>query len=164
MFIFAVSCYAALMTNNDILGRLRYSLHLHDTDMLKMLESGGHSTSREELASWFLKEDEEGWASCNNKAFLALLNGMIYTYRGKKDDAPPPEHEELDNNVILKKLRIALELKEEDLLLIMKLSGFELSRSELGAFFRKKGHKHYRDCKDQYLRNFFKGLTIYRNP
>ena len=62
------------------------------------------------------------------------------------------------------KLKIALNLKSEDVLEILQLAEFQLSKHELSAFFRKPGHKHYRDCKDQVLRNFLKGLQMkYRN-
>jgi len=62
------------------------------------------------------------------------------------------------------KLKIALNLKAEDVLEIMELAGFLMSKHELSAFFRKPGHKHYRECKDQILRNFLKGMQLkYRN-
>jgi uncharacterized protein YehS (DUF1456 family) len=64
------------------------------------------------------------------------------------------------NNTILKKLRIALELKEDDMLGILKLSDVAVSKAELSAFFRKEGQKNYKECGDQFLRNFLKGLTL----
>jgi len=67
----------------------------------------------------------------------------------------------LDNNTILKKLRIAFEFKEEDMLHTLKLADFELSKPELSAFFRHEAHKHHRKCGDQVLRNFLQGLTVH---
>ena len=60
----------------------------------------------------------------------------------------------------MKKLRIALDLKEEDMLALMGLAGVKISKSELNALFRNKGHKHFKECGDQFLRNFLQGLTI----
>ena len=66
----------------------------------------------------------------------------------------------MTNNDVLKKLRIALKLKDTDILEILKLSGFEISNTELNAFFRKKDHRNYMECGDQVLRRFLDGLII----
>ena len=68
----------------------------------------------------------------------------------------------LTNNDILKKLRIALELKDEDIIHILKLADFTVSKSELSALFRKDDHPNYVACGDQLLRNFLQGLIIYK--
>jgi len=81
--------------------------------------------------------------------------------RRESDSGEPPKPDaSLNNNAILKKLRIALDLKEDDMLAIMKLAGVVISKSELRALFRNKGHKHFKECGDQFLRNFLQGLTI----
>ncbi len=66
----------------------------------------------------------------------------------------------MTNNDILKKLRIALELNESDLIEIFRLSDFEISKAELSALFRKEGHRNYRECGDQIMRRFLDGLII----
>jgi uncharacterized protein YehS (DUF1456 family) len=68
----------------------------------------------------------------------------------------------LTNNDILKKLRVALNLKDDDIIQILKLVEFEISKSELGAIFRKEDHPNYKPCGDQLLRNFLNGLVIYK--
>ncbi|MFA6401869.1 MAG: DUF1456 family protein [Salinivirgaceae bacterium] len=68
----------------------------------------------------------------------------------------------MTNNDILKKLRVALHLRDEDIIEILKLVDFEISKSELGAVFRKEDHPNYKPCGDQLLRNFLNGLIIYR--
>jgi uncharacterized protein YehS (DUF1456 family) len=68
----------------------------------------------------------------------------------------------LTNNDILKKLRIALELKDDDIIHILKLADFTVSKSELSALFRKDDHPNYVACGDQLLRNFLQGLIIYK--
>jgi uncharacterized protein YehS (DUF1456 family) len=66
----------------------------------------------------------------------------------------------MTNNDILKKLRIALNLKDTDIIHILKLADFEISKTELSALFRKEGHKNYKECGDQILRRFLNGLII----
>ena len=66
----------------------------------------------------------------------------------------------MTNNDILKKLRIALELKDTDIIEILKLAGFETTKSELSALFRNPDHRNYKECGDQILRNFLNGLII----
>ena len=68
----------------------------------------------------------------------------------------------LTNNDILKKLRVALELRDEDVIKILKLSDFEIGKTELSALFRKEDHPNYKPCGDQLLRNFLNGLVIYK--
>lgn len=68
----------------------------------------------------------------------------------------------LTNNDILKKLRVALELRDDDILAILKLVDFEISKTELSAFFRNEDHPNYKKCGDQVLRNFLNGLVIYK--
>jgi len=68
----------------------------------------------------------------------------------------------LTNNDILKKLRVALELKDEDIVHILKLAEFEVTKSELTALFRKPDHPNYKECGDQLLRNFLNGLVTYK--
>ncbi|MDP2815978.1 MAG: DUF1456 family protein [Rectinemataceae bacterium] len=165
------------MTTNDILKRIRYAVKMNDETMLGMIEKGGVPVSRRELDSWFLNEEDEGYAECDKVVLSALLDGMIVSYRGVREELSTissdnvvsgkmafagQDVEILDNNLILKKIRIALELKEEDLIAIMQLSNVNLSKNELTALFRKKGHKNYRECMDQFLRNFLAGLAKYR--
>ena len=66
----------------------------------------------------------------------------------------------MTNNDILKKLRIALELKDTDIIEILKLSDFEITKPELSAIFRNADHRNYKECGDQILRNFLNGLII----
>jgi len=68
----------------------------------------------------------------------------------------------LTNNDILKKIRVALELKDEDVINILKLADFDISKSELNALYRKPDHPNYKQCGDQLLRNFLNGLIIHK--
>ncbi len=70
----------------------------------------------------------------------------------------------LNNNLILKKLKIAMAFTSDEMLEVLRLSGTELSAHELSASFRKPGHKHHRKCMDQVLRNFLAGLQMRFRP
>ena len=68
----------------------------------------------------------------------------------------------LKNNDILKKLRVALKMRDDDIVKVLSLVDFKISKSELGAFFRSEDHPKYMDCQDQILRNFLDGLIIHK--
>lgn len=68
----------------------------------------------------------------------------------------------LSNNDIMKKLRVALKLRDDDIVYICSLVDFRVSKSELGAIFRNEKHPKYMECGDQILRNFLNGLVIYK--
>lgn len=71
----------------------------------------------------------------------------------------------MTNNDILKKLRVALSLKDDDIIHILSLVNFRVTKTELSAFFRKEDHPNYKECGDQILRNFLNGLVIHmRGP
>lgn len=150
------------MTNNDILRRFRYALDISDTAIIEMLKLGGIEIDKTSLAALLKKEDDTGYVACRDEMMTAFLDGLILQKRGPREGPEPktqPTDTRLRNNVILKKMRIALNLNEDDMLAIMKLADVVISTSELSALFRRKGHKHYKECGDQFLRNFLNGLT-----
>jgi uncharacterized protein YehS (DUF1456 family) len=151
------------MINNDILRRLRYALNINDTTMLEIFTLAGQAIEPSRLADLLKKEDEKGYAECSDKIMGLFLDGLIVLKRGRKESKPgPPKKPDtpLSNNAVLKKLRIALELQEEDMLGILKLAGIDLSKSELSALFRKEGSRNYKECGDQFLRSFLNGLAL----
>lgn len=149
------------MTNNDILRRLRYTFDYNDTKVMSIFELAGHSATREEISDFLKKEDDPAYKNCSDAVFAKFLNGMITHHRGKREGPPPASETKLTNNIIFRKLKIALDLKAEDVLEILALADTKISKHELSAFFRKSGHKHYRECKDQVLRNFLKGAQMH---
>ncbi len=148
------------MTNNDILRRLRYTFDYNDSKMIALFEMGDHTASREQISDWLKKEDDPAYQSCGDVVLAKFLNGQIEDNRGKREGPAPVAETKLTNNIIFRKLKIALDLKAEDVLEILALTDTKISNHELSAFFRKPGHKHYRECKDQILRNFLKGAQI----
>ncbi|MBA3580978.1 MAG: DUF1456 family protein [Gammaproteobacteria bacterium] len=146
------------MNNNDILRRVRYIFDFSDQLMLSLFKLGGHEGNKAELATWLAREDEAGFVLCEDEKLARFLNGLIIKNRGALgDDTPEPERI-LTNNIVLRKLKIALNLQADDLLEILKLSEFTLSKHELSSLFRRPDHKHYRECLDQLLRNVLDGM------
>ncbi len=152
------------MSNNDILRTLRYTFHFHDHKMAEIFALGGLHLLAEEVALWLKKEDDPEFKKLHDKDFAAFLNGLIVYNRGKKDEQIPVAEKSLNNNLILRKLRIALNFKDEDMLDIFAQRGFRLSKHELSAFFRNPSQHQYRECKDQVLRNFLMGLQFKFRP
>lgn len=151
------------MTANDILRSLRYTLNINDQSMLDIFGLTGYEVSATELATYLLSEDDAHFVPCNHHTLARFLDGLIIRQRGLQDGKsyePPKSSLRLSNNMILKKLRIAFELQEDEMLTIMGLAGLNVTKQELSALFRKEGHHNYRECGDQFLRNFLKGLTV----
>ena len=148
------------MENNDILRRIRYAFDFNDSKMISIFALADERVTREQISDWLKKDDDPAFQACSDPQLAAFLNGMIVDQRGKKEGPNPKPEQRLNNNIIFRKLKIALDLKAEDVLEILKLSDTVISKHELSAFFRKPGHKHHRNCKDQILRNFLNGLQL----
>lgn len=148
------------MTNNDILRRLRYSFDLSDSKMIAIFGLAGLEVTRAQISDWLKKEDDPAYQNCTDQQLAIFLNGFIIEKRGKKEGPQPEAEKRLTNNIIFRKLKIALDLKDEDIFAIMELADFSISKPELSALFRKAGHKHYRACKDQILRKFLTGVQL----
>ena len=148
------------MTNNDVLRRIRYIFDFGDDKMIALFAQAECEVTREQVSNWLKKEDQDDYTALSDSQLATFLNGLINDRRGQKEGAQPTLETELTNNIIFRKWISGLDLKDDDILAIMKLADLRMSRHELSAFFRKVGHKHYRECKDQILRNFMKGLQM----
>lgn len=164
------------MNNNDRLLRLRYAIDLKDNDLIQAFKLGGVSLTKEDAGSLLTKiqdkrednvENNVYEKAINNEMFDAFLNGLILLARGPQKDKPvdvtPQKSKEIKhiNNVLLKKLKIALSMTTEDILDIFAEVEIFPSKSEIGAFLRKEGQRNFKPCGDKYMRNFLKGLGIY---
>lgn len=154
------------MQNNDVLRRIRYALKINDRSMIELFKLGGVELDFETLKNHLKKEEEKGYFLLNDQKMTAFLDGLIMKNRGAREtNSPSPAKQELfNNNLVLRKIKIALEFREEDLLAILKRSEMEVSKSELSALFRQRNHKNYKECGDQLLRNFLAGLAGYTKP
>ena len=150
------------MNNNDILRQLRYALDFSNEEMIKIFSLSGLSVDLSTLLFWLKPSDDDKQQVCQDDVMSSFLDGLILLKRG-----PNPNQENhrnsgsMNNNLVLKKIRIALELREEEMIAIMKLADFTLSKYELSALFRRTDHKNYRPCGNQFLRNFLRGLAIH---
>ncbi|WP_010134895.1 YehS family protein [Ochrovirga pacifica] len=153
------------MTNNDVFRRLKYAFNYTPQDMISFFNQVGLTITPEQITTYLAKDtSEKENTSLDDEQFANFLNGMIVHYRGKKEGIVPVAEQKLNNNIVFRKLRIALNLKDTDILALLKLAGFNFGKSELSAFFRKPGHHHYKKCQDQVLRNFLNGLYLKNNP
>ena len=152
------------MTNNDILRRLRYAFDFNDSKMVAIFGLADHKVTRAQVSNWLKNDSDPDYQACNDATFALFLNGLINEKRGKKEGAQPAPEQSLTNNIIFRKLKIALDLKDDDILALMEMADLRISKHELSAFFRKPDHKHYRECKDQILRNFLKGIQLKLRP
>lgn len=146
------------MTPNDTMRRVRYIFDLDDAKMIAVFALGGCEVTRADVSDWLKKEEDPAYRECTEKHLASFLNGLIIEKRGRRDGPPVVAEARLTNNLILTKLRIALELTGDDLMEVMALANHPVSKHEMSALFRKPGSKHYRECLDQILRNFLNGL------
>ena len=151
------------MINNDVLRSIRFMLDFSDGKVVEIvhLADPEFALDKADIPALLKKEDEPGAAVCSDALLARFLDGLVVYYRGRDDSQPPraPENR-ITNNLVLKKLRVAFQLKDVDMHEVFEGAGFPLGKPEMTALFRQPGHKNYRPCGDQILRNFLKGLTL----
>ncbi|MCW8918323.1 MAG: DUF1456 family protein [Gammaproteobacteria bacterium] len=152
------------MNNNDVLRRLRYTFDFDDSKMMALFSLAEAPATRAQISAWLKREDDPAFDSCSDSELASFLNGLIIDRRGKREGPPAVAEKRLTNNDIFRKLKIALDLKSEEILTLLATVDVPLSTHELSAFFRKSGHKHYRECKDQVLRNFIHAIQRKYRP
>ena len=153
--------YRKAVTNNDVLRSLRYLLNVSDGALADIVRLAGAEVSKADMASFLKTEEEPGYQACSDEVMAHFLNGLVIHKRGKDPSRPPqPLDVPITNNAVLKKLRVAFELKDSDIASLIEKSGLRVSKAELGAFFRRPDHRNYRDCGDQFLRNLLKAMTF----
>ncbi len=148
------------MTNNDMLRSIRYILNVHETKLVEIAALGGVKITREEFDKYLRRDEDPDYVTMLDRVMSQFLNGLVIFKRGNDDTRPPaPIENRITNNIVCKKLRVAFELKDTDIIRVVARGGFTVSKTEIGAFFRSPDHRNYRDCGDQFLRYFLKGLT-----
>ena len=151
------------MARNDMLRTVRDALNIDDATMMQIFRQAGREIGQSTIAALLKTEDQDGYIPCSDPVLGFFLDGLIIHNRGQQEVKPALAEKPattLTNNAILKKLRIALDLKEEDLVGILRLAGITATKHELTALFRKQGHKHYKECSDQFLGDFLKGVAL----
>ena len=115
------------MNNNDVLRRLRYTFNYNDKQMIALFSSAGVTVTREKVSQWLKKDDDADFVSCFDIDLAAFLNGFINEKRGKKPGVQAVPEKRLTNNIILTKLKIALNLKAEELIDLLASVDFRLN-------------------------------------
>ncbi|TWI53179.1 uncharacterized protein YehS (DUF1456 family) [Pseudomonas duriflava] len=148
------------MLNNDVLRSVRYMLDIDDASVVDILKLADCDASLTDIKAYLKKDDEPEYLPCPDEIMVHFLDGLIFHLRGKDESRPArPLELPVTNNLVMKKLRVAFELKEDDIRNILQSVNFPIAKAELSAVFRTFGHSNYRTCGDQLLRNFLKGLT-----
>jgi len=148
------------MINNDIFRRLIYILDIKNAKIVEIFALADSKVTNEQISSWRKRDIEPLFEHCSDPILTSFLDGLIIVRRGRKNPKESLPQNHLTNNVIFRKLKIALDLKAENIIEIMSLANFPMRKSELSSFFRRTNHRNYRLCRDQVLRNFLKGLSI----
>jgi uncharacterized protein YehS (DUF1456 family) len=148
------------MTPNDILRSIRYLMNVNDSTLADILRLANLNVSTAEIVAFLKRDDEVGYVACSDRVMAHFLNGLVLYKRGVDPSRPPqPIEIPVTNNLVVKRLRIAFELKDSDIIDLLAKTGLRVSKAELGAFCRRPDHRNYRECGDQFLRNLFKALA-----
>ena len=155
------------MIHNDVLRRLRYALAINDTAAISIFKLVNYDMDVDYLHAVMKREGEEGYLPCRDKIIALFLDGLIIKNRGRQDGQMPHElgpKERLSNNEVLRKIRIAMSYKDDDMIAVLKLADFRISKGELSAFFRKPDHRNYKPAGDQVVRNLLQGMVKKYRP
>ncbi|MGR5117185.1 DUF1456 family protein [Vibrio astriarenae] len=152
------------MTNNEILRRIQHALNLKNAQIIKAYEQADVTVAHDQVNNWLKDESEKSFSKMKDKDLAVFLNGFINLKRGKKEGEQPKPEVALTNNMIFMKLRIALNMKAEDVLDVLEVMGISLSKYEIGAYFRKPNNKNYKACDDQLLCDFLNGVQFSNRP
>ncbi len=146
------------MTNNDIFHLLLTTFDLNDSDVIEIFSLADFNATQEQVTAWLKTNGDSTFVKLTDTELAVFLNGFINLKRGKREGEQPVPEAYLNNNMIFQKLRIALNLKAEDILDVFQFADVQFSKHEISAFFRKPGNKHYKDCRDDTLENFLLGI------
>lgn len=152
------------MTNNEILRRIQHALNLKNAQIIKAIEQADVTVAHDQVTNWLKADNDKSCSKMKDKELAVFLNGFINLKRGKKEGAQPKPEVALTNNMIFMKLRIALNMKAEDVLDVLEMVGISLSKYEIGAYFRKPENKNYKVCEDQLLCDFLNGVQFTHRP
>lgn len=152
------------MRTNDIFRKLVQSLPLTVEQVQALFAVSDIDLSENDVANLLKTDYQPGFEAMPEYILLIFMNNFIDQKRGKKADAQPEiieKHHKVSNNDVLKKLRIAFNLHEQDVRDALKLATIELTKSDLSALFRKPGHVNYKACDDGLVLDFIEGLGLF---
>jgi uncharacterized protein YehS (DUF1456 family) len=155
------------MINNDILRSVRYMLDLSDQKVVQIakLANPDFAIEKADVLAYLKKDDDPSYQECADVVLAHFLDGLVIHCRGRNPNlAARPVEVRITNNIVLKKLRVAFELKDTDIHQAFADAGFNVTKPEVSALFRQADQRNFRPCGDQMLRNFLKGLTLRARP
>lgn len=132
--------------------------------MIALFGSDAGEVTREQVSNWLKRDDDPDFERLEGAPMARFLDGFITLRRGERDGPARPPEQHLTNNIVLRKLKIALNLHDTDMLRLLELGDMPIGKPELSALFRRAGHKHYRECQDQLLRKFLVGVQRAYRP
>jgi uncharacterized protein YehS (DUF1456 family) len=148
------------MINNDILRRLSTILGFDDEKIRSVFKLNACDITADQLACFFIEKDQAAFVELLDVELASFLNGLIVEKRGAKEGPQAVPEETLSNNAIFNKLKIAFSLQADEVIDTLELAELSLTKYELSAFFRSVSNKHYRDCSDETLSAFIRGLKV----
>lgn len=154
------------MRTNTIFRKMVDALHLNIAELQTLFAPAQIELSESDINALLTPKDQPGFQAMPEYVLLIFLNNLIDQQRGKKPDAAPlvvEKHAKLSNNDVLKKLRIAYNLQEQQVRDLLKMVTIELTKSDLAALFRKPGHAHFKACDDELVLDFIEGLGLWRD-
>jgi len=147
------------MQINDILFRITKALSLTTDDLVKLYALAEYDISEERIESILKRRQDKEYKEAGYEDLGLFLDGLVLFKRGISDRvAKEDDVVDLTNNLIMKKLRVALELKEPELVIIFALADTALTKRQIGALFRKEGTKNFKSASDELLMAFIEGL------
>jgi uncharacterized protein YehS (DUF1456 family) len=152
------------MKNNIIFRQLRYIFDWNEVQMMAIFAQAEMEVAKATITAWLHREEHEEYQEILDIELAAFLNGVINQKRGKREGPQPAPEKRLNNNIIFRKLKIALNYRDTDILETFQLVGFTISKHEISAIFRNPKQNQYKVCQDQFLRNFLHGLQLKYRP
>jgi len=148
-----------LMQINDILFKLKTALSIDNESLIKAYALAEYEMKEERLNSILKRRQDKGYEDATYEELGVFLDGLVLLKRGPSDKvANDDEVVALTNNLILKKVRVAMELKEPELVILFALAEVSLTKRQIGSLFRKEGGKNFKECSDELLIKFLEGL------
>ena len=147
------------MEINDILFKIKTALSLKNEEIIEAYKLADFEMSEERAISILKRKQDKGFEEATFEELGIFLDGLVLLKRGPSDKAVDEEEiVELTNNLILKKIRVAMELKEAELVILFALGEVTITKRQIGSLFRKEGGKNFKVCSDELLNAFLDGL------
>ena len=143
---------------NEILYRIKKALNLTTKDIIEAYRLEEYDMDASHLKNLLKRRKDKSMVECSYEELGVFLDGLVSLKRGKSIKRKNDTVVELTNNLILKKLRVALELKEAEIEIIFALVDIELTKQQLSSLFRREDNKNFKLCSDELLFSFLDGL------